>query len=183
MKNNQRLLRCGILLMLIVKIQSINYHYEDLSAEEIGQDNLSYVDSNDSQSLTNCHYHDSVYQDNEYFYRGVNDCSICLCKNRNVSCNDLGCQEFMKKHSILSNELDFIESIDYNYEEEQELEHSDIELTNEFPGPYCATRYPQSTNGTCCNDRMDSCSVQISSKTLKFEQLMTKIFIFLFFQK
>ncbi|CAO1329683.1 unnamed protein product [Diamesa hyperborea] len=34
---------------------------------------------------------------------------------------------------------------------------------NDFPGPYCKTRYPRASNGICCNNRLDSCSVPISS--------------------
>ena len=157
--------------MLIVKVQS---NEEDYNYDDSTEDTLSYVDYNDSQSSTDCQYHESSYQDNEYFYRGINDCSICLCKNRNVSCNDLGCQEFMKNQTSSSNEFDFLESVEYNYEEEQEVLNTEIKFFKEFAGPYCATRYPQSTNGTCCNDRMDSCSVQISSKNIVFEQFMFK---------
>ena len=39
---------------------------------------------------------------------------------------------------------------------------------NDFPGPYCKTRYPRASNGICCNNRLDSCSVPISSKTQKY---------------
>lgn len=148
-------------MVVIVTVQSNedDYNYDDST-----EDTLTYVDYNDSQSSTDCLYHESTYQDNEYFYRGINDCSICLCRNRNVSCDDLGCQEFLKIQSNAFNDLDFLESVEYNYEQEQEVVNKEINLFHEFPGPYCAARYPQSTNGTCCDDRMDSCSVPISSK-------------------
>lgn len=154
-----------MLLMLIVKVQSIDddYFYDDST-----EDTLSYVDDNDSESLTDCQYHESSYQDNAVFYRGINDCSICLCQNRKVSCNDLGCPN----QTNSSNELDFFESVEYNYDEEQEVVQTEIKMANDFPGLYCASRYPKSTNGTCCHDRMDSCSVQIACKSFMFEQIM-----------
>ena len=166
MEHNKTLLRYCILLMLILNVQSMDEYdnYDDST-----EDTLSYVDYNDSQGA-DCQYHESTYQNNTAFYRGINDCSICLCQNRKVSCDDVGCQKFMVNQINSSNEFEFLESVEYNYEEEQEVEVANlIQLSNDFPGSYCASRYPKSNNGTCCDDRLDSCSVQIDCKSLVFK--------------
>lgn len=153
--------------MLIVIVQSYEDEYNNY--DDSTEDTLSYVDYNDDQSA-DCEYHESSYQNNTVFYRGINDCSICLCQNRKVSCDDLGCQLNMENLLNSSNELDFFENVEYNYEKEHEVVvEADIESTNDFPGSYCASRYPKSTNGTCCDDRLDSCSVRIECKSLVFK--------------
>ena len=48
---------------------------------------------------------------------------------------------------------------------------------NDFPGPYCKTRYPRASNGICCNNRLDSCSVPISCKKHKYFLFINELII------